>query len=63
MSKFHKFDITQKSEKHSKMLIYFNIRKDCFQNKSKFITEGHFTKHTNITIRSLNLNEKIINYK
>ncbi len=28
------------------------IRKDCFQNKSKFITEDHFTKHMNITIKS-----------
>ncbi len=26
-------------------------RKDCFQSKSKFITEDHFTKHVNITIR------------
>ncbi len=26
------------------------IRKDCFQNKSKFITEDHLTKHMNITI-------------
>jgi hypothetical protein len=26
------------------------LRKDCFQNKSKFITEDHFTKHMNITI-------------
>ncbi len=26
------------------------IRKDCFQNKSKFITEDHFVKHANITI-------------
>jgi hypothetical protein len=25
------------------------IRKDCFQNKSKFINEDHFTKHMNIT--------------
>jgi hypothetical protein len=32
------------------------IRKDCFQNKSKFTTEDHFTKHINITIRQLNLN-------
>jgi len=24
-------------------------RKDCFQNKSKFITEDQFTKHKNIT--------------
>jgi hypothetical protein len=28
-----------------------SMRKDCFQNKSKFITEDHFTKHMNITIR------------
>ncbi len=27
------------------------IRMDCFQNKSKFVTEDHFTKHMNITIR------------
>ncbi len=27
------------------------IRKDCLQNKYKFITEDHFTKHMNITIR------------
>jgi hypothetical protein len=27
------------------------IQKDCFQNKSKFITEDHFTKHMNIIIR------------
>ncbi len=27
-----------------------DIRKDCFQNKSKFITEDHFLKHMNITI-------------
>jgi len=26
------------------------IRKDCFQNKSKFITDNQFTKHVNITI-------------
>jgi hypothetical protein len=26
------------------------IRKDCFQNKSKFITEDQFIKHMNITI-------------
>ncbi len=26
------------------------IRKDCWQNKSKFISEDHFTKHMNITI-------------
>jgi len=26
------------------------IRKDCLQNKSKFITEDHFTKYMNITI-------------
>jgi hypothetical protein len=38
-------------------------RKDCYQNKSKFITEDHFTKHMKITIRQLNLNEKIINSK
>ena len=25
-----------------------NIRKECFQNKSKFITEEYFTKHINI---------------
>ncbi len=30
--------------------IVTNIRKDCFQNKSKFITEDQFTKHMNITI-------------
>ncbi len=23
----------------------YYLRKDCFQNKSKFITEDHFTKH------------------
>jgi hypothetical protein len=31
------------------------IRKDCFQNKSKFITEDHFTKtheHYNSLIKS-----------
>ncbi len=32
------------------------IRKDCFQNKSKFITEDHFTKHMNITIHQLKQN-------
>jgi hypothetical protein len=26
------------------------VRKDCFQNKSKFITEYHFVKHMEITI-------------
>ncbi len=26
-----------------------SIRKDCFQNKSKFITEDQFTEHMNIT--------------
>ncbi len=36
-----------------------DMRKDCFQNKSKFITEDHFTKHMNITICELNLNEII----
>jgi hypothetical protein len=30
------------------LVIY--IRKDCFQNKSKFITEDYFTKHMYITI-------------
>ncbi len=25
------------------------IRKDCFQNKSKFITKDHFVEHVNIT--------------
>jgi hypothetical protein len=30
---------------------YHIIRKDCFQNKSKFITEDYFLKHVNITIR------------
>jgi hypothetical protein len=35
------------------------IRKDCFQNKSKFIPEGQIVKHVNITIRWLNLNEII----
>jgi hypothetical protein len=32
--------------------LYFKniIRKDYFQNKTKFITEDHFTKHMNITI-------------
>jgi hypothetical protein len=25
------------------------LRKDCFQNKSKFIIEDQFTEHTNIT--------------
>jgi hypothetical protein len=28
-----------------------SIRKDCFQNKSKFITEDQFTEHMNITTR------------
>jgi len=28
----------------------FFMRKDCFQNKSKFITGYHFTKNMNITI-------------
>jgi hypothetical protein len=27
-----------------------SIRKDCFQNKSKFITEYQFTKHMRVTI-------------
>ncbi len=31
--------------------IYKFTRKDCFQNKSKFITEDHFIKHMNVTIR------------
>jgi hypothetical protein len=26
-----------------------SIRKDCFQNKSKFITKDQFTEHMNIT--------------
>ncbi len=32
------------------LIVIILIRKDCFQNKSKFITEDHFTKHMNITI-------------
>ncbi len=28
----------------------YTTRKDCFQNKSKFISEDQFTKHLNITI-------------
>ncbi len=28
-------------------------RKDCFQNKSKFITEDQFAKHMNINYNSL----------
>jgi len=35
------------------------MRKVCFQNKPKFITEDHFPKHANITIHSLKLNEII----
>jgi len=35
------------------------IGKDCIKNKSKFITEDHFTKHMNITIYLLKLNEII----
>jgi len=27
-----------------------SIRKDCFQVKSKFITEDQFTKHRNVRI-------------
>ncbi len=27
-----------------------SIRKDCFQDKSKFSTEDQFTEHMNITI-------------
>jgi hypothetical protein len=33
----------------SEMTVDKIIRKDCFQNKSKCITEDHFTKHMNIT--------------
>ncbi len=29
---------------------FFNIRKTCFQNKSKFNTEDHIVQHMNITI-------------
>jgi hypothetical protein len=32
------------------------IRKDCFQNKSKFITENHFVNHMNIAMHCLKLN-------
>ncbi len=31
------------------LIVIILARKDCFQNKSKFITEDHFTKHMNIT--------------
>jgi len=34
----------------SKKVDLNSMRKDCFQNKSKFITEDHFTKHMNITV-------------
>ncbi len=34
-----------------KILKVPSIGKDCFQNKSKFITEEPFTKHMNITIQ------------
>ncbi len=44
---------------HVKFIVQLFIRKDCFQNKSKFITEDHFTKHMNITIHQLNINEII----
>ncbi len=37
-------------DKHTSLLQNLYMRKDCFQNKSKFITEDHFTKHMNITI-------------
>jgi len=36
---------------HLKVWYLSSLRKDCFQNKSKFITENYFTKHMNITIR------------
>ena len=41
------------------ILISNIIRKDCFQNNSKFTTEDHFIKHMNITIGKLKLNEII----
>jgi hypothetical protein len=43
--------LTQVRNYLQKILKVPSIRKDCFQNKSKFITEDPFTKHMNITIR------------
>ncbi len=41
-----------------------SIRKDCFQNKSKFITEYNFVQHMNIpTIYNQYKLIKIENYK
>jgi hypothetical protein len=39
------------------------IRKDCFQNKSKFITEDHFTKHILLLKTKRNYLQKIIKTK
>jgi len=49
--------LTEAEKVIKKPLVCFNLRgintaiwNDCFQNKSKFITEDHFAKHMNITI-------------
>jgi len=47
-----------KVSKNNKM-----FEKTCFQNKFKFITEDHFSKHVNITIHELNSNETLIKTK
>jgi hypothetical protein len=44
--------------KHS-ILFWPFIRNECFQNKSKFITEDHFTKRMNITIRLIQSKMKL----
>ncbi len=38
-------------EKKLKCLFMDKLKEKTFQNKSKFITEDHFLKHMNITIR------------
>jgi hypothetical protein len=45
------YDTQYKGLINDRSITTHTIRKDCFQNKSKFITEDHFTKYMNITIR------------